>query len=216
MPIKFCSEAFFQAWSSLTSLKSDTRDPSLKSLLEDLCSGFLRPEKYLSTLAGFELANLGSRGEHITPRPPRPTCGAFTKKLLSNDKINIRISRENRPILKSVFAVSGIDGGDYDVLTRVLKGLYSYVRWDIRQEACSVSLRHLTTNTGDTSYTTSALHSSSPTCHVSLPSNRIAIFIYCILFNDRHVAWDQSRFKKYDSIASLSLLYFPPPKAIPH
>ena len=36
---------FFQAWGSLMSLKSQTRDPSLKSLPEDLCSGFLRPEK---------------------------------------------------------------------------------------------------------------------------------------------------------------------------
>ena len=35
--------------------------PSLKSLPENWCSGFLRPEKNPSTLAGFEAANLGSR-----------------------------------------------------------------------------------------------------------------------------------------------------------
>ena len=36
---------FFQAWGSFTSLKSQTRDPSLKSLPENLCLEFLRPEK---------------------------------------------------------------------------------------------------------------------------------------------------------------------------
>ena len=40
----------------------------------DLCSEFLRPEKNSSTSAGFEPANLGSRGEQVTPRPPRLTC----------------------------------------------------------------------------------------------------------------------------------------------
>jgi hypothetical protein len=40
MPINF-----FQALGSLTSLKSQTRDPDLKSLPENICSGFLRPEK---------------------------------------------------------------------------------------------------------------------------------------------------------------------------
>ena len=64
MAIKFLSESyFFQASGSLTSLESQTRDPSLKSFPEYLCS---------STSAGFEPANLGSRGEHVTPRPPRP------------------------------------------------------------------------------------------------------------------------------------------------
>ena len=43
--LNFAQRPFFQAWGSLTSLKSQTRDPSFKSLPEDLCSGFLRPEK---------------------------------------------------------------------------------------------------------------------------------------------------------------------------
>ena len=43
--LNFLRGLFFQAWGSLTSLKSQTRAPSLKSLPEDLCSGFLRPEK---------------------------------------------------------------------------------------------------------------------------------------------------------------------------
>ena len=74
MLIKVCSDAYFfrhevfwRAWN----LRLGT--PSLKSLPEDLCSGFLRSEKNPSTSAGFELANLGSRGEHGTPWPPRPT-----------------------------------------------------------------------------------------------------------------------------------------------
>ena len=48
------------------SLRLET--PSLKSLSEDLYSGFLRPEKSID-LTGFEPANLGSRGENVTPRP---------------------------------------------------------------------------------------------------------------------------------------------------
>ena len=46
------------------SLKSQTQDPLLKVSLGGLCSGFLRPEN-ASTLAGFEPANLGSRGELV-------------------------------------------------------------------------------------------------------------------------------------------------------
>ena len=48
------------------SLKSETRDPSSKSLPEDLCSGFLCPEKNPLTSVGLEPASLGSRGDHVT------------------------------------------------------------------------------------------------------------------------------------------------------
>ena len=44
------------------------------SLPEDLCTRFLRPEKNPSTSVGFEPADLGSRAEHVTPRPPIPYC----------------------------------------------------------------------------------------------------------------------------------------------
>ena len=37
----------------LTNLKSHTRDPLLKFLPEDLCSGFLRPEKIHRSQSGF-------------------------------------------------------------------------------------------------------------------------------------------------------------------
>ena len=40
------------------SLKSQTRDPSLKSLPEDLWSGFLRPEKIHSPLPGLNTRTL--------------------------------------------------------------------------------------------------------------------------------------------------------------
>ena len=35
------------------------------------CWGFFRP-KNLTALAGFEPANLGTKGQHATPRPPKP------------------------------------------------------------------------------------------------------------------------------------------------
>ena len=72
MPIKFCSEAyFFQAWGSLPSLKSQTQDPQLKVPPGGLVLRIFTSWK--KSIAGFEPANLGSRGEYVTPRPPRPT-----------------------------------------------------------------------------------------------------------------------------------------------
>ena len=65
MPVNFAQRPFLvldvleRAWN----LRLGT--PSLKSLPEDL-----RPEKNPSTSIGFEPANLGSRGEHVIPRPP--------------------------------------------------------------------------------------------------------------------------------------------------
>ena len=64
---------FFQAWGSLTSLKSQTRDSQLKVPPIGLGLMIFTSWKNPSTSTGFETANLGSRGEHDTPRPPRPT-----------------------------------------------------------------------------------------------------------------------------------------------
>ena len=50
MPITFCSEVYFSG----LMFCNETRNTSLKSFPEDLCSGFLRPEKNSSTSAGFE------------------------------------------------------------------------------------------------------------------------------------------------------------------
>ena len=73
MPIKFCSEDYFQAWGSLTSLKCQTRDSQLKVPPGGLVLRIFTSWKNQSTSAGFEHANLGSRDEHFTPRPSRPT-----------------------------------------------------------------------------------------------------------------------------------------------
>ena len=71
-------DLFFQAWSCLTSLKSQTRDPQLKvptgGLVLRIFTSWINP----STSAVFEPVNLGSRGEHGTPRPPRPTSRQFS------------------------------------------------------------------------------------------------------------------------------------------
>ena len=58
---------------SLTSLRSQTRNPQLKVPPGVLVLGIFMSWKNPSTSAGFEPANLGSRGEHVTSRPPRPT-----------------------------------------------------------------------------------------------------------------------------------------------
>ena len=73
MPIKICSEAYFQAWCSLTSLKSETRDSQLKVPAGGLVLRIFTSWKNPTTSVVFELANLGSRGVDVTPRPPRPT-----------------------------------------------------------------------------------------------------------------------------------------------
>ena len=74
MSIKFCSDAyFFQACGSLTSLKSQTQDPRLKVPPGGLVLRIFTSWKNLSTSAWFE-----SRGEHVTPRPPRPTSFYLT------------------------------------------------------------------------------------------------------------------------------------------
>ena len=87
MPIKFCSETyfFFQAWGSLTSLKSQTRDPQLKLPPGGLVLRiFTSWKKNPSTLVRFEPANLGSRGEHVTPSSPRPTIITYLDILIYN------------------------------------------------------------------------------------------------------------------------------------
>ena len=73
MAIKFCSEIYFQAWGSFTSLKSQTRDPQLKVPPGGLGLRLFTSWKNPLTSAGFKPTNLGSRGEYITPRAPRPT-----------------------------------------------------------------------------------------------------------------------------------------------
>ena len=49
---------------------SDSGPPSLKSLAEDLCSGFLRPEKIHRPQEGLNLRTLDLEA---STRPPRPT-----------------------------------------------------------------------------------------------------------------------------------------------
>ena len=66
----------FVAWGSLTSLKSQIRDPQLKDppgggLVLRIFTSWKNP----STSAGFEPADHGFRGEHVTPRPPRLGSG---------------------------------------------------------------------------------------------------------------------------------------------
>ena len=65
---------FFQAWGSLTSLKSQTRDPLHKVPPGEIVLRIFTSWNNPSISVGFEPANLGCRGEHITPRPLKPTA----------------------------------------------------------------------------------------------------------------------------------------------
>ena len=71
--LNYAQRPFFQAWGSLTTLKSQTRDPQFKvppgALVLRIFTSWKNPS--------ISPANLGSRGDHVTPRPPRPTQYEF-------------------------------------------------------------------------------------------------------------------------------------------
>ena len=90
MPIIFCSEAyFFQAWGSLMSLKSQTRDTQLKVPPGGIVLRiFMSWKKNPLTSVTFEPANLGSWGEHVAPR--------LTQRLLLNNCILMKVHFMNK------------------------------------------------------------------------------------------------------------------------
>ena len=47
--------------------------PALLPLRRKACWGIFRPKNPTAS-AGFEPANLGTKGQHATPRPPKPIC----------------------------------------------------------------------------------------------------------------------------------------------
>ena len=69
--LNFTRRPIFLGLKSLTSLKSQTREPQLKVPSGGHVLKIFTSWKNPSTSAGFEPAHLGSRGEHVTPRPPR-------------------------------------------------------------------------------------------------------------------------------------------------
>ena len=68
-----CRLNFALAWCSLISLKSQNRDPQLEVPPGGMVLRIFTSWKNPSTSVGYEPASLGSRGEHVTPKPPRPT-----------------------------------------------------------------------------------------------------------------------------------------------
>ena len=67
--LNYAQRPIFSGLRLFTSLKSQTRDPQIKVPPGEIFTSWKNP----STSGGFEPANLGFRGEHATPRPPRPT-----------------------------------------------------------------------------------------------------------------------------------------------
>ena len=105
--LNFAQKPIFQAWSYLTSLKFQTRDPHLKIPPGGLVLRIFTSWKNPSTSAEFEHANLGCRNEHITPRLPRQTRlsrHSFGKKPMPGNvtfkfKINLMVkSVSNLPL----------------------------------------------------------------------------------------------------------------------
>jgi hypothetical protein len=58
-------------WVLLHAVKHDMGQTALLPLWRKACWGFFRP-KNLTALARFEPANLGTKGQHATSRPPKP------------------------------------------------------------------------------------------------------------------------------------------------
>ena len=44
------------------------------------CGGFFRPKNPKAS-AGFEPANLGTKGQHATPRPPKPLFDIYRQEI---------------------------------------------------------------------------------------------------------------------------------------
>ena len=67
----FAQRPVFFSWGSLTSLKFQNQDSQLKVPPGGPVLSIFTSWKNASTTAGFEPENPGSRGEHVTSRPPR-------------------------------------------------------------------------------------------------------------------------------------------------
>ena len=101
MPIKFCSEAYFFRLEVLYEPEISDSGPQLKVPPGGLILRILRPEKNPSTSAGFEHANPGSRGEHVIPRPLKPTIHSLKESLslVITSRVSKRMSESNRNAL---------------------------------------------------------------------------------------------------------------------
>jgi hypothetical protein len=60
-------------WVLLHAVKHDMEQTALFPLRRKACWGFFRPKNPTAS-AGFEPANLGTKGQHATSRPPKPLC----------------------------------------------------------------------------------------------------------------------------------------------
>jgi hypothetical protein len=58
-------------WVLLRAVKHDTGQTALLPLRRKVCWGLFRPKNPTAS-AGFEPANLGTKGQHATSRPPKP------------------------------------------------------------------------------------------------------------------------------------------------
>ena len=118
---------FFQARGSLTSLKSQTRDPQIKVLPEDLCSGFLRPEKIHRTQPDLNPRTLDLETSTLSRDHRGRHCGG--KYFL--------ISLMNQLLLLSDY--SAVLGCLWDYLIPFIKVRCSERLKDKRQNSCKTS-----------------------------------------------------------------------------
>ena len=67
--LNFAQRAIFSGLRFFNEAEISDSEPPAQSLSRRTCTSWKNP----STAAGFERANLGSRGEQVSPRPRRPT-----------------------------------------------------------------------------------------------------------------------------------------------
>jgi hypothetical protein len=81
MAEKFCRKWWLPRhfWVLLHAVKHDMGQTALLPLRRKAGWGFFRP-KNPTALAGFEPANLGTKGQHTTSRPPKPLSLLIRKK----------------------------------------------------------------------------------------------------------------------------------------
>ena len=126
---------FFQTRGSLTSLKSQLK-VSPGGLVFRIFTSWKNP----STSGGFEPANLESRGEHITPRPPRPTFYNITD---TDCFITVIIAM----YVNELCGFTALKGASVFSNTHSIKKFYNWYYWiTLHSPGITVSQPYITEN----------------------------------------------------------------------
>ena len=123
----------------------DMGPTALLPLRRKACWGFFSPIKNPTASAGFEPANLGTKGQHATPRPPKPLIllyrGEFFKLHYDNKYFKSTSAKDSFYTNK--------------LKTRSFELWHSWHKWSIYVSGISISVVRTDKKTGDSCFVTS-------------------------------------------------------------